>query len=749
MSRHDLSGQVRRLQDALRKDHGIDGDAERIAQLTWMLFLKSIDSRLATTRDPILRKLRWREWASAPRLRSNEELLEFVSNFVFGEAAHLLSGSDSGLRQLVSLVLGESENRTTSAEVLAELIDRIDSLPVWGTAPDVGIGAIYENILSDLQNAGNAGEFYTPRGVTDFIVEMLDPRPGEIVADPACGTGGFLISAAAHLRRNVADSGDIAVPLPLVLRGVEKKKLPHLLCLTNLSLHGIDPEGSVMWANALERSSPIGAGTVDVVATNPPFGASEEPIAAERFGSRFRSRETADLFVLLVMEILKPGGRAAIVLPDGFLFGSGVKESIRQHLLAECDLHTILRLPAGVFSPYTSIPTNVLFFRKAASTKSVWYFEHHLPVGFRSYTKTRPIRSDHFSPERAWWDRRRSSPQAWRVTVAELRRGAYNLDRRNPRKSEETERDLQRELGSYVRQLDHLVQARSALTARLGSLLQSSRSDVLSRVVENLECFSQVPSDMGRLRLLLLRLAMQGRLLPQDDEDEPASELLLKIDSTAQSSLFASSAPSLPKESPVVDAPFSVPASWAWVELRRLGRVVGGGTPKATDSRSFADHGTPWLTPADLGGNRAKRVASGRRFLTDWGLKNSSAVLLPEGTVLFSSRAPIGYVAIAGCQLATNQGFKSCVPHVKEMSDFLYYALREAGRRIDRAASGTTFKEISGREMARVAVPVPPLAEQRRIVDLLDQLLKLCDELEDAITRAGHQQQQLSESLLP
>jgi type I restriction enzyme M protein len=301
---------------------------------------------------------------------------------------------------------------------------------------------IYETILKELQNAGSAGEFYTPRAVTQFIVDMVNPKLGEIVLDPACGTGGFLISSLENMKKEV-DSIDDLQKLGKNLRGIEKKPLPHLLCMTNLILHDIQ-EPSIRHDNSLAR--PLrdysSKDMVDCVVTNPPFGGAEEDGIEQNFPSGFQTRETADLFLVLIMKLLRDEGRCGLVLPDGFLFGEGVKTRIKEELLSKFNLHTIVRLPNGVFNPYTGIRTNLLFFEKGRPTKEIWYFEHTLPEGYKTYNKGKPIQIKEFDLEKEWWNDRENKEfekYCWKISIDEIQKRNYNLDINNPNGKEEEE----------------------------------------------------------------------------------------------------------------------------------------------------------------------------------------------------------------------------------------------------------------------------------------------------------------------
>jgi type I restriction enzyme M protein len=365
-----------------------------------------------------------------------------------------------------------------SGTLLRQVINKIQADIDFNDATNRHLfGDIYEQILRDLQSAGNAGEYYTPRAVTRFAVDVLNPRLGELVLDPACGTGGFLTGTIEHVRKNDVHTPEQETQLQASVRGVEKKPLPHLLCTTNMIVHGIDVPSGIVRDNTLAR--PLRdisqRDRVDVVATNPPFGGMEEDGIENNFPMDFRTRETADLFLVLIVEMLKPGGRAAVVLPDGTLFGEGVKTRIKEHLLTECDLHTIVRLPNGVFAPYTSIKTNVLFFQKGKPTSEVWYYEHPYPQGYKSYSKTKPMRIQEFEPEKAWWTQRAESQYSWKVTIDHIRQRGFNLDIQNPNALEKQHEDPDELLARFDRERGAVATLRDELRQLLASALTRGR----------------------------------------------------------------------------------------------------------------------------------------------------------------------------------------------------------------------------------------------------------------------------------
>jgi type I restriction enzyme M protein len=450
---------IKTIQDIMRKDAGVDGDAQRISQLVWMIFLKVFDDREAEKelledayKSPIPAKLRWRAWAADPEGITGDELLGFVNNELFPKLKELpTTGKNAAVAGVVRGVFEDAYQYMKSGTLLRQVVNKLNEIDFNKASDRHEFGDIYEKILGDLQNAGNAGEYYTPRAVTQFIVDQVDPKLGETVLDPACGTGGFLVCAIEHVRKKYVKSAKDEERLQGCVYGVEKKPLPHLLCVTNLMFHGVDTPSQIRHDNTLAR--PLRdygpADRVDVIVTNPPFGGMEEDGIETNFPAQFRTRETADLFLVLLMTMLKPGGRAALVLPDGTLFGEGIKTRIKEELLKECNLHTIVRLPKGVFNPYTGIKTNLLFFEKGTPTKDVWFYEHPYPAGYKSYSKTKPLRIEEFAPEKKWWGKRKENDQAWKVPVGDIQARGYNLDMKNPRAVEDGPGDPDELLAQY------------------------------------------------------------------------------------------------------------------------------------------------------------------------------------------------------------------------------------------------------------------------------------------------------------
>lgn len=435
---------VKSIQDIMRQDTGVDGDAQRISQLCWMFFLKIIDDQDQELelfkdgyRSPIPKRLQWRAWAADPEGITGEELLAFINGDLFPTLKNLAGVAPRA--RTVRGVFEDAYNYMKSGQLMRQVVNRINSIDFNNLSERQHFGDIYEQILNDLQSAGNAGEYYTPRAVTAFMAQQIDPKPGEILFDPACGTGGFLTCAIRHMRGHYVKRPEDETTMQASLRAVEKKQLPHMLAVTNMLLHGIEDPSFLRHDNTLARPY-ISWGKderVDIVLSNPPFGGREEDGIESNFPQHFRTRETADLFLALIIRLLKPGGRAAVVLPDGSLFGEGVKTRLKEHLMEECNLHTIVRLPNSVFRPYASIGTNLLFFEKGAPTQDIWFWEHRVPEGQKAYSMTRPIRLEHLADCAAWWggpgrEGRVETERAWKVSADEVKARGYNLDIKNP-----------------------------------------------------------------------------------------------------------------------------------------------------------------------------------------------------------------------------------------------------------------------------------------------------------------------------
>jgi len=439
----NITSIIKSIRDTMRKDAGVDGDAQRISQMVWMLFLKIFADKeeeweltIENYESPIAKAFKWDAWAADDEGMTGDELMEFIDMKLF-PALKEIDTTTSDQAKIVKAVFEDTYNYMKNGTLFRQVINEINKIDFNSSKDSHVFNDIYETILKELQSAGSSGEYYTPRAVTQFIVDMVNPQLGETVLDPACGTGGFLTCTIDHVRKQV-NTPKATQTLQNSIQGVEKKPLPHLLCTTNLMLHDFDVPG-VRRGNMLNRpyADWVGKDRVNVVLSNPPFGGTEEDGTEKNFPKKFQTKETADLFLALIIKILKADGRAGVVLPDGSLFGEGVKTRIKEELMAKCNLHTIVRLPNGVFSPYTNIKTNLLFFDKGTKTKDIWFYELPYPDGIKNFNKTRPINIKDFDDLKKWWTNRTENEYAWKITAEDIKAKDYNLDSKNPHVAEE------------------------------------------------------------------------------------------------------------------------------------------------------------------------------------------------------------------------------------------------------------------------------------------------------------------------
>ena len=441
----NLSGFVKRIRDIMRNDAGINGDAQRIEQIAWMLFLKVYDSKEDDWefdeegyQSIIPENCRWRNWAVDDRsgdAMTGDTLLNFVNNILFPTLKNLEVTQATPIKKaIVKTTFEDANNYMKDGVLLRQIVNVIDELDLSDYEESHAFGEIYESILRELQSAGSSGEFYTPRAVTDFMAKMIDPKIGEKVADFACGTGGFLTSWLKVLSSKVKTTEDQAA-YDSSIYGIEKKQFPYMLCVTNMLLHGIDiPQ--IYHDNSLLRDvlDYTEDDQFDVILMNPPYGGSEKQDVKNHFPSDLASSETADLFMAVIMYRLKKNGRAAVILPDGFLFGTdNAKVALKKKLLSEFNLHTVIRMPHSVFAPYTSITTNILFFDNTHSTEETWFYRLDMPSDRKHFSKTKPMELKHFDSVVEWWNNRQEITldgfdKAKKYTAQELADRTYNID---------------------------------------------------------------------------------------------------------------------------------------------------------------------------------------------------------------------------------------------------------------------------------------------------------------------------------
>lgn len=413
----NIGTMIKRLQDIMRQDAGINGDAQRIEQIVWMLFLKLYDAKESeweiyedNYKSIIPENYRWRNWAPDEKdgkAMTGDEFINFITQLFVCLKDLEVNENTSTRGMIVKEVFTDLNNYMKDGVLLRQAINELNKIDLTNFKTRHAFNEIYETILKDLQSAGKSGEFYTPRAVTDFIVKMVDPKVGQSVADFACGTGGFLVSALNHMKQEVEDTKANEI-LQKSFYGVEKKSLPYLLCTTNMLLHDIN-EPLIIRGNSLEKNvrDYEEKDKFDIILMNPPYGGTEKKSVQQNFPTELRDSETADLFIVEILYRLKQNGKCGIVLPDGFLFGTdNTKVAIKKKLMEECNLHTIIRLPGSIFAPYTSISTNLLFFDKNKSTEDIWFYRMDMPDGYKSFSKTKPVELKHMQSVINWWNNR-------------------------------------------------------------------------------------------------------------------------------------------------------------------------------------------------------------------------------------------------------------------------------------------------------------------------------------------------------
>ncbi len=434
----NIQGIIKSIRDIMWQDSGLNGDAQRIEQLGWMLFFKIFsdkDQELETLSDnyksPIPSELHWENWAADSEGMTGEELQVFVDRTLFPKLRSInVVGNPRAL--IVREVFEGNNNYMKSGINIRKVLNKLNEIDFNIAKDRHAFGEIYEGILKELQSAGKSGEFYTPRAITQFITDIVSPKIGEKVLDLASGTGGFLTCAIEHLKKE-ANSVEERQSIQDNVIGWEYKPLPYLLGTTNLILHDIEVP-NITFRDALDQplTNYVEKDRVDIILANPPFGGIVANNNENNFPQSYRTKESADLFLIMMIHLLKMGGRAGIVLPDGSLTGEGVKQRVRERLLTECNLHTVIRLPNSVFQPYASVATNLLFFTKGTPTREIWYYEHRLPEGQKAYSKTRPIRLEEFQSIKDWWENRTESDIAWKVHIETIRERGFDLDIKNP-----------------------------------------------------------------------------------------------------------------------------------------------------------------------------------------------------------------------------------------------------------------------------------------------------------------------------
>lgn len=752
----NVSTFVKRFRNIMRKDAGINGDAQRIEQIAWMLFLKVYDTKEqdweledANYTSIIPELCRWQNWAhddGSGHALTGPALLKFVDETLFPALKQLPVTAETPIKQaIVQATFEDTHNYMKDGVLLRQVLNIIDELDLSDYQESHAFGEVYESILKELQSAGSSGEFYTPRAVTDFIAQMIQPALGERMADFACGTGGFITSWLKELKKSVRTTADEKAYAHSIY-GIEKKPFPYMLCVTNLLLHDVDvPQvfhGNSLTHDLLDYTE---KDKFDVILMNPPYGGAEDESILQHFPDDLANSETADLFMGVIMYRLRKNGRAAVVLPDGFLFGTdGAKANLKKKLLTEFNLHTIVRLPGSVFSPYTDITTNILFFDATGPTEKTWFYRLDMPSDRKHFSKTKPMELAHFAPVIEWWNNRYEMeedgfPKAKAYTALELAANDYDfglcgfqevaeevlpsaeLICQYHQKSEALNKTLKFHIESIVATI-------SGQTAT-----QSSKS---SRICHLLDFFTHFPE---RLRKSLLQEAIQGKLVSQRPEEGTAKELYQQIQAEKQRLIAAGT---IKKEKPLPSIeekalPFDIPETWKWVRLDDLvcKNIKRGKSPVYTEESSIA------VFSQKCNSKNNGIMLSLARHLDESKLSTYSKTdfLSPDDIVINSTgKGTLGRVGIftssdnpLGLRIVPDSHVTIIRSTTRVHPPYLYYCLKSQQSVLEKAGEGSTKQtELRPQFLRELLIPLPPFAEQQRIVAKIEELLTLCKSMQ-------------------
>ena len=765
-----LANLIKRLQDIMRKDSGVDGDAQRLAQIVWLIFLKVYDykeeeAELEDEYTPVIPEgYRWRDWAIGESVKdqlTGPDLLDFVNNELIpvlgGNAITDEKGNQvipfdktDSKSLLVKEFMSDAVNYMKNGYLLRDVVNLFDEVNLEDSGEAHEFNDMYEGLLKGLQSAGTMGEFYTNRAITSFAIDHLDPQLGGCLADWAAGTGGFLISALEHMQKQVKP-GDTEAQKKLqnCIRGGELKPMAYKLNVTNLLLHGIELP-NIRYGDSLSEKNLNefkGNDLVEYCALNPPYGGVALPEDIQSFPADLRSSETADLFVALSVKRLKDGGKGVIVLPDGFLFGNdNAKIAIKKYLMKECNLHTIIRLPQSCFAPYTSIATNLLFFDKGESTEEIWFYRLDMPKGYKHFSKTKPMKREHFNCVDEWWNDRKeivdkkehedmtTTYKAQKYTIKEIVENEYNIDLCGYPTEEKIILSPKDTLSSYIQEREQLEMKLKKATDSLSLFLDGDNTVDLINIATLTERLKRIntvfPSDM---KAALLQAAMQGKLTEQLPEDGNAGDLLAKIKEEKEALVKEKKIKKEKSLKPIIEdeIPFEIPKNWKWCRWGTLSYSIQYGF----NSPALQTGNAKMVRISDIQNNNIVWESVPYCGIKDsdietYQLSNKDILFARTGgtvgkTVIVKNMPmDIPYV-YAGYLIRTNY-------HEDLLPQYLKYFV-ESELYWSQLRSGTTKNaqpNCNGQTLSAMIIPIPPLAEQHRIVKKLDKLLPLCESLE-------------------
>lgn len=715
---------------------GISGDAQRLEQLGWMLFLKIIDDKdqeFEIIKDDyesvIPEKFQWRNWASNPEGITGDELLKFIDSYekgnegLFETLRNLKNTTNNKRASIVREVFEGSNNYMKSGYGMRKVINKLNEIDFNNSEDKHIFGTIYENILIELRDAGNKGEFYTPRAVTQLMTQMTDPKLGEKVLDPAAGTGGFLTAAIDYVRENYVNTVDDEHILQKSITGWEYKPVPYVLGLTNLILHEMDvPDYHYMDSLKTEYNNISRKDLVDVILANPPFGASIAEGVESNFPLNYRTKESADLFLILILKLLKEKGRCAIVLPDGSITGDGIKARIREKLLKDTNLHTIIKLPKSTFFPAT-VDTNLLFFEKGSPTKEIWYYEHKLPKGQKSYSKTKSIQFEEFEPLIKWWNNREENEVSWKVSIDEL----INYDLNIPNPFEEAKKiiDTKKELDKYERLNFNL----NELLNKILNKISTAKNLKLDYLLANHKTVFFNKEFLNSLEQVILEQACKGKLT-ENTSEYSAKDLLKNIREYRLSKMDKNQAKkynSLSKISPD-EIPFQLPENWTWCRFAEIVDFDLGKTPASKQLNYWSEGLYNWLSISDM--TNYGYITKTKKKITQKAVDEvfKTQKIVPVDTLLMSFKLTVGKVSVNKIPLFHNEAIISIFPFKGVNKDYLFYLLPYITQLSvsKKVLMGQTFNSSS---LSTMIVPLPPSDIQNNVVENVKQLVDILEEM--------------------
>lgn len=757
-----LATLIKRLQDIMRGDAGVGGDEQRLSQIVWILFLKIFDYKeeeWELTQDnyaPIIPiGYRWRDWVTGSSVKdqmTGKELIDFVNNKLFrvlsgdaikdekGTDVYLFTKSDRA-SLIVREFMRESTNFMKNGVLLRQLLNIFDEIDFSDYNERHTFNDIYETLLKGLQK--NNGEFYTPRAITSFVVDKVDPKIGEKVADFACGTGGFLVDALHHVENAGIKVEDLS-KLQHSFYGAEKKQLPYMLCTTNMLLNDI-AEPDIMHDNSLEQDVRryTDDDKFDVILMNPPYGGSELEIVQKNFPAELRDSETADLFMIEIMYRLNKNGRCGVVLPDGFIFGTdNSKSAIKKKLIEEFNLHTVIRLPVSCFAPYTSIATNLLFFDKTEPTKEVWFYRFDLPNGQKFSMKKNPMTREKMSALDEWWDNRveikdekedSSMTETWKarkVSVEEIAVNNYSLDFCGFPNEEKVILSPRETIANYLKQQKILEEQLNDSTNGLKAMIDGTVTDIgniipIRKISSKLiEINKKFPDD---IKNALLQAAIQGKLTEQLESDSSVDDLL-EVIRKEKEELIAQKKIKKEKALPDIEEeeiPFDIPENWKWVRMGNIIKLTSG-QDLQSDKYSENNIGIPYLTGAS-------NFKNGDLIINRYTSNGTSIAY--NGDLLLTCKGTIGEMAFINFEKAHIARQIMSISKIGNMSiQYIKLCLENFILKL-KANARSIIPGIDRKVILSLLVPIPPIEEQQRIVERLEVLLPLCEELrEDCVS---------------